>query len=58
VEDPSEPAVTEFLNEVTRAHEYAPARKPKCTGSWEVLQAVRELNAGKALGQKVFRTGF
>jgi hypothetical protein len=36
VNDPSSPAVTEFVNEAMRAYEYAPASKPKLTSPSEV----------------------
>jgi hypothetical protein len=50
VNDPSDPAVTERVNEAMRAYEYAPASEPKLTSPSEVLQAIRGLKVGKAPG--------
>jgi hypothetical protein len=48
--DPSDPAVIERVNEAMRAYEYAPASEPKLTSPSEVLQAIRGLKVGKAPG--------
>jgi hypothetical protein len=50
VNDPSDPAVIEIVNEAMRAYEYAPASEPKLTSSSLVQQAIRGLKVGKALG--------
>jgi hypothetical protein len=41
--DPSEPAVTEMVNEAMHAYEYAQASEPKLTSHSEFLQAVNDL---------------
>jgi hypothetical protein len=50
VDDPSDPAVTEMINEAMRAYEYATASETKLTSPSEVLQAIRGLKVGKAPG--------
>jgi hypothetical protein len=45
---PSDPAVTELVNEAMCAYEYAYASEPKLTSPSEVLQATRGLKVGKA----------
>jgi hypothetical protein len=50
VNDPSDPAVIEMVDEAMRAYEYAPASEPKLTSSSEVLQAIMGLKVGKAPG--------
>jgi hypothetical protein len=46
VNDPSDPAVIEMVNEAMRAYEYAPASDLKLTSLSEVLQAIRGLKVG------------
>jgi hypothetical protein len=41
VNDPSDPAVIEMVNEAMRAYEYAPASEPKLTSPSEFLQSIR-----------------
>jgi hypothetical protein len=41
LDDPSDSAVIEMLNEAMRAYEYAPASEPKLTSASEVLQPIR-----------------
>jgi hypothetical protein len=50
VNDPSDPAVIDIVNEAMRAYVYAPASEPKLTSPSEVLQAIKGLKVGKALG--------
>jgi hypothetical protein len=50
VNDPSDPAVIEMVNEAMQACEYAPASEPKLTSPSEVQQAIRGLKVGKAPG--------
>jgi hypothetical protein len=51
VNDPSNPAVVEMVNEAMRAYDYAPASEPKLSSPSEVLQATKGLKVGKAPGQ-------
>jgi hypothetical protein len=46
VDDPSNPAVTEMVNEAMCAYEYAPASELKLTRPSEVLQAIRGMKVG------------
>jgi hypothetical protein len=48
--DPSDPAGIEMLNEAMCAYEYAPASEPKLTSPSEIPQAIRGLMDGKAPG--------
>jgi hypothetical protein len=48
--DPSDPAVIEKVNEAMRAYDYAPAYEPKLTSPLKVQQAIRGLKFGKAPG--------
>jgi hypothetical protein len=50
VNDTSDPAVIEMVNEAMRAYEYEPASEPKLTSTSEVLQTIRGLKVGKAPG--------
>jgi hypothetical protein len=50
VDDPSDPAIIDVVNEVMRAFEFAPASEPKLNSPSEVLQPIRGLNVGKAPG--------
>jgi hypothetical protein len=50
VNDPSDPAVIEMVNEAMRAYEYAPASESKLTIPLEVQEAIRGLKVGKAPG--------
>jgi hypothetical protein len=50
VNDPSDSAVIEMVNETKRAYEYAPANEPKLSSSSKVLQAIKGLKFGKAPG--------
>jgi hypothetical protein len=50
--DPSEPAVTETVNEAMRAYEYAPASELKLTSPSEVPQAIKGIKVGKCPGLK------
>jgi hypothetical protein len=50
VNDPSEPAVIEKVNEELHAYEYTPASEPKLTSPSEVLQAIKGFKLGKAQG--------
>jgi hypothetical protein len=43
VNDPSDPAVIEIVDEAMRAYEYAPASEPKLTSPSEIQQAIRGL---------------
>jgi hypothetical protein len=49
VNDPSNPAVIEMINEAIHAYKYAPQSEPKFSPS-EVLQTITELKVVKALG--------
>jgi hypothetical protein len=49
--DPSDPAVIQMVNEVMRAYEYAPASEPKLSSPLEIQQAIRCLKVRKAPGQ-------
>jgi hypothetical protein len=44
VNDPSDPAVIEMVNEAMQAYEYAPASEPKLTSPSEVQQAIRQIH--------------
>jgi hypothetical protein len=57
VNDPSDLAIIEMVNEAMRAYEYAPASEPKLTSPLEVQQAIRGLKVGKAAVPTVYRTG-
>jgi hypothetical protein len=48
--DPSDPAVIELINEAMRAYEYAPPSEPKLTSPLEVQQAILGILVGKAPG--------
>jgi hypothetical protein len=50
VNDPSDPAVIEMVNEAMCVYEYAPASEPKLTSPSAVLQAIRGLKVGKDSG--------
>jgi hypothetical protein len=50
VNDPSDPAVIEMVNEAMREYECAPASEPILTSPSEVLQAIRGLKIGNAPG--------
>jgi hypothetical protein len=50
VNDPSDPAVTEMVNEAMRAYEYAHASEPKLISPLEVEEAIRGLKVSKAPG--------
>jgi hypothetical protein len=50
VNDPTDLAVIEMVNEAMRAYEYAPASKLKLISPSEVLQAIRGLNVGNDPG--------
>jgi hypothetical protein len=50
VNDPSDPAVTEIVNEAKRAYEYAPASDPELSSPSQVQQAIRGLKVGKDPG--------
>jgi hypothetical protein len=56
VNDPSDPAVLEMVNEAMRAYEYAPAIGPRLTSPSEVLQATRELKWARLWARSVYRT--
>jgi hypothetical protein len=50
VNDPSDLAVIEKVDEALQAYSYAPASEPKLTDSVEVQDAIRGLKVGKAPG--------
>jgi hypothetical protein len=50
VNDPSSPAVSELVKEAMRPYEYAPASERKLTSPSDVLEAIKGLKVGKALG--------
>jgi hypothetical protein len=50
VNDPSEPAVIEVINEVLRAYSSAPASEDKLTNPTEVQGAIWGLKVGRAAG--------
>jgi hypothetical protein len=49
VDDPSKPAVIETVDETMAVYEYAPASED-ITNTSEVLQVIKRLKTGKALG--------
>lgn len=50
VKDPSSPAVTEMVNEMLRAYEYAPTSEQKLSNPSQVLDAIDDLRVGKPQG--------
>jgi hypothetical protein len=50
VNDPSDPAVIEMVNEAMRAYVYAPTSEPKPTSPSEVQHVIMGLKVGKAPG--------
>jgi hypothetical protein len=50
VNDPSDAAIIEMVNEAMHAYDCAPASEPKLTSPSEVIRAVRGLKVGKAPG--------
>jgi hypothetical protein len=50
--DPSDPALIEMIDEAMRSYEYAPSSEQKLTNPWEVLNAITFLKVGKAPGPK------
>jgi hypothetical protein len=50
VDDQSDPAFTEMVDEAMSAYQYAPASEPILTTPSEILQATRGLKVGKASG--------
>jgi hypothetical protein len=57
VNDLSDPAVIEMVNEAMRAYEYTPANKPKLTSPSEVQEAIRGLKVGKSPGPNGISNG-
>jgi hypothetical protein len=53
VDDPSDTACTERNDMEMRAYEYAPASEPTLTTSSEVIEAIKGLKVGKALGPNI-----
>jgi hypothetical protein len=50
VNDPSDPAVIEKVDDALQAYSYAPASEPNLTNPMEVQYAIRGLKVGKAPG--------
>ena len=50
VNDPSNPAVFEMVDEGLQAYSFAPASEPKLTNTTEVQDNIRGLKVSKALG--------
>jgi hypothetical protein len=50
VDDPSDPAVLEMIDEALQAYSFAPASEPKLTNHADVQDAIRGLMFGNAAG--------
>jgi hypothetical protein len=58
VNDPSDPAVIEMVNEAMRAYEYALASEPNLTSPSEVQQVTGVSVLAMLRAGTVYRTGF